>query len=489
MSYKLISEVMRTAAWQMHPEVFDYYKDFILTQYRNPLIQTEWGEKRKPSYLLVFNPELVEPEERLIMTGNTHWYDEKYIGKDDQIINVIDLSGPITRGGAECSYGTIDLADRFSYADTKPSVVGHLVLINTPGGSASANDLNNLFENSKKPVVALIRGMNASKGVEIASHIPHVFAENDLAEIGSIGTFASLQGIRNGKEIDGVQHYTVYATRSTQKHFAYREAIEKGNLEPVQKEIDGVNETFISNVKKRWPKCSEERLTGEMYNASEVEGELHDGYKSYSEAIDYIFELAGVERKQKGVVTPVGIAPATDGGNGTQEEAAGTQEEAATPETGPTSHEINNEAAPATEVTEATDTDTNPQTNTSLMNNIERLEAIPGVGKIVVDESGKMQLTPEQASAIAADIASGQQARTSASTLTEVVANQRKAIEEMAEQTAAPIRQAPPAGNNAVEKTEQAETVLDGPFSAGGLDNIQKNREILKTVAEQWNLM
>ncbi|WP_302994198.1 S49 family peptidase [Parabacteroides goldsteinii] len=442
--YPYLSEALRTTCWSMHAGFFDYYRRMITESRFDGKIDLEKLEaERVHPYLLIYHKDASEPEERLILTSNTQWWNEEYLKKDDQIINVIPLNGPILSGGGPCSYGTAELADRFVYADSRPSVIGHFVIINTPGGSAYANELNDLFENAKKPVVGLIRGMCCSKGVEIASHIPHVFSESRNADIGCIGTMARFEGIKSGTEQDGIVFYSVYADDSPKKNYAYREAIEKGNLEPVKQELNEINDQFLANVKKRWPSVSQDVLTGDTYKAHEVEGQLFDGYKSYGEAIDYIFELAGKKRLEPGTVTPVGIVHPVE-------------DDLSTGQT--TSSEI-----------------INSPKKLAPMTNIEALEAILGKGTVQVDENGKVQLTSEQIVKLNEHYASlnndAEQSSSLVATQAETIANQAaiiaekdKKIRELAEATSRGINQPAPENDSATEQhgPKVVETALEG---------------------------
>ena len=106
-----------------------------------------------------------------LYVGNIHrienhlyWNDEE-LADDDEIINVVVVDGPVTRDGGGCSYGSKDWRDQVMYANTIPQVVGHLFIVNTPGGeSACRNDYAMMFDDCRekgKPTVAFIDGMCA----------------------------------------------------------------------------------------------------------------------------------------------------------------------------------------------------------------------------------------------------------------------------------------------------------------------------------------
>ena len=385
--YAFISEVMRTGYWAMLPSAFHVYRDRLLNfeKLGNERIGMNWPDKRQDSYFHAVREGSSTPEMRLFMTRYPQDFDNDYYA-DDVLIHVMPLTGPITHGGAECAYGTLELADRFRYADMQKNVIGHLVILDTPGGAASANDLNELFANANKPVVGLIRGMNASKGVWISSFIPDVFAEREDVDVGCVGTLWSVYGQRNGVTPDNEVYYEVYADNSTHKNEEYRAAVQDDNLDPAKKTLNEIDQQFRDDVKRRWPGVPDDKLTGRLYKARDVIGELVDGIKSYSEAIDYIFEKAGMKNPAKNI-TPIGSVSLIDGQDGEQ-------------------------------------ANINPQ-KSCFMTNIDALEKILGKGTVALDESGEPKLTTEQLQKLNEAFAEKETEESNASLSGQVIAKQQ----------------------------------------------------------------
>jgi hypothetical protein len=453
--YSFISELYRTPIWEMEEGALFYYRDVILASLnKTSVIQTEFEKRSDHPRLLIFGAGRLEHEERLLITESAAYYKDKDFKEDDQVINLIPLTGPITKGGAVCSYGTRELADRFTYAEGLSHVVGHLVVFNTPGGSANANDLNELFANAKKPVVGLMRGDTASKGVHMASFIPYVFAERNDIEIGSVGTYAAFSGKQHEALYRGEKYVEVYASQSTEKNLEYREAIQNANYKPLQEMLDKHSETFASNVRRRWPNVKDERLHGKMYPAGEVVGELVDGIKSYAEAIEFIFEKAGVKRLQKGTPTPVGMV-------------ASHQDD-----------EVENHQ----EVVEEK-INTNPQTPKAKMD-IAQLQAILGKETTAeVDEQGQVVMTQELSDrVIAAALAERQAAATArqqAATLAQEVIQQKAELEELSKETR-PLVSGVPQTDGATEN----ETIVTGSI-LDGVNNPAERLKIVKSFAQE----
>lgn len=402
----LALEIYRTRTWMMHPECFESYRGMVEMSRLHPEMENEY--LRLPR-LLVYSQNKSNPEEKLVTTSNVKSFEYwNGIEDSDQIVNILPITGPILHGNAPCAFGTLELADALRYADEHPNVVGHLVILDTPGGSANANDLDSAFANAKKPVVAIIRGMNCSKGVWISSFIPHVYAERPDVEIGCVGAMWCLSGRKNGT-IDNDEnylYYQLYSKNSDDKNGEYREAIENGNLKPAQSIIDEIGQEFRSVVKNRWPDCPDDKLTGKVYKAEEVIGQMVDGIKSYEECVEMIFELAGVQRISKGVVTPLGTRDAAPDNSTAASVVA---------------YQFDGEAPLAAKIIAQT------HLNSKYMD-VTALENILGSGTVALDAEGNPLLTADQLNKLKEHFEQSQQAQASAGS---VIASQQNSIQSL----------------------------------------------------------
>ena len=243
-----------------------------------------------------------------LYVGNIHrienhlyWRDEE-LAEDDQIVNVIVLDGPVTRDGDGCSYGSKDHRDQIMYANTIPQVVGHIFIINTPGGAASARiDYEQAIADCRekgKPTVAWVDGMCCSAGQLLASLCDRTIAMNGRHTMGCIGTMCAFWGVANGTvDKDGYRYIELVSVTSPDKNAEYREAVD-GKTEKLQAELDRLGEEFRETVRQNRPQVKEEMLTGKTYDADEVMGALVDEIGDYTRAIQAVFDLAGgVDRK------------------------------------------------------------------------------------------------------------------------------------------------------------------------------------------------
>lgn len=235
--------------------------------------------------------------------GNIHriedhlyWNDEE-LADDDQIVNVVVIDGPVTRDGDGCSYGSKDQRDQILYANTIPQVVGHIFILNTPGGAASARiDYEQAIADCRekgKPTVAWVDGLCCSAGQLVASLCDRTIVMNGRHTMGCIGTMCAFWGVANNTvDKNGYRYIELVSVTSPDKNAEYREATE-GKTEKLQVELDKLGEEFRETVRQNRPLVKEEHLTGKTFDAQDVMGALVDEIGDYNRAIECVFELAG----------------------------------------------------------------------------------------------------------------------------------------------------------------------------------------------------
>lgn len=227
---------------------------------------------------------------------NLYWGEEQ-LANDDQIINVVVIEGAVTRNGGACTYGSKDHRDQVLYANSIPQVVGHIFLVNTPGGMVSAMpDYTMAFENCRelgKPTVALIDGICYSAGVWITSQCDRVVAMKMEDGVGCIGAMTCGELAPHGSINSITQERTFFliGKASPDKN---REVIEAalGNYELLQAEADKNTERFHEIVRTNRPMVTSDLLTGKTYTAQEVMGKLVDEIGAMDRAIECVLELA-----------------------------------------------------------------------------------------------------------------------------------------------------------------------------------------------------
>lgn len=211
----------------------------------------------------------------------------------DDYISIINLNGVITKEGGASSYGTKDLVRQLMRFDENPNIIGHIILVDSGGGSASGMKvMRRGIKQLTKPIAGLIEygGVAASAALGILIATGRTFAESETDMIGSIGTMLSFAG-RPDKSIglNGDKQVTIYATASTAKNKWVEEALNNDNYELARTEfLDPFNEEFIAGVKEDRPNVLETQLDGSVYKTGEVVGTLIDEIGTFTDVVNWI---------------------------------------------------------------------------------------------------------------------------------------------------------------------------------------------------------
>lgn len=185
-------------------------------------------------------------------------------------IAVISFSSMITRHDYWYWSGVYTKNDLLQRALSNPNIKGVILVFDSPGGEASAPDIiQSTIRKATKPIYAYVDGLCASAAYEIAASAKSITARSEFSEIGSIGTFTSLADWKGYYEKKGVKLIEVYATASEFKNYEVRQAL-AGNLEPLQKRIDELNNLFIASVKQDRGALIQDAdaFKGKIYSAS-----------------------------------------------------------------------------------------------------------------------------------------------------------------------------------------------------------------------------
>ena len=206
-------------------------------------------------------------------------------------VAVISLSGPIMKNDQACGpVGTATIAEWIKAADTNPNITGIVLQLDTPGGTVDGTEeLARVIASVKKPIVGYVDGLCASAGYWAASQCDEIMASGKTSEIGSIGVMSSWADMQPMLEAEGVVFHDVYATESTNKNKAYKQA-KAGNYDPLISELDTLNNIFASTVKKgrKAAGINDAVFSGDMYFATEAKkmglidsiGTLQDAIKA-----------------------------------------------------------------------------------------------------------------------------------------------------------------------------------------------------------------
>lgn len=237
-----------------------------------------------------------------LFVGNIHaieshlyWNDEE-LADDDQVIDVVHIDGPVTRDGGACTYGTKDYRDQVLYANTIPQVIGHLFIINTPGGeSVCRNDYDLMIADCRaknKSTVAFVDGMCCSSGVNLSSRCDRTIVMNPKDDFGCIGSMAAFWATPDGAvDKDGSRYVEIVGDESPEKNDWWREAA-AGDYEKLRALVNKDTNDFIDTVRENRPLVEDSMLTGVVFEAQEVMPALVDEIGDLNRAIECVSDLA-----------------------------------------------------------------------------------------------------------------------------------------------------------------------------------------------------
>ena len=226
------------------------------------------------------------------------WGEGDVLGKmKEPFVNVMPVDGPITRNGGACSYGSRDIRDWMMKAADNKFCQGHILHINTPGGSAWAkNDFQQGIDYAHahgQRVYAFIDGLCASAGMYLASLCDEVYVMNPKDQLGCVGVMAAFCTMKSGdKFMSGETYREYYATKSINKNKEIRDIAEDDDAKLLIEELDELEAEFRADMKAAFPKATDEHLDGKIFNAEDVMGILCDGQMMLGDVIARAFAVA-----------------------------------------------------------------------------------------------------------------------------------------------------------------------------------------------------
>ena len=228
------------------------------------------------------------------------WGEGDVLGKmKEPFVNVMPVDGPITRNGGACSYGSRDIRDWMMKAADNKFCQGHVLHINTPGGSAWAkNDFQQGIDYAHakgQRVIGFIDGLCASAGMYLASLCDEVYVMNPKDQLGCVGVMAAFFTMKNGdKDLStGETYREYYDPESVDKNKEMRDIAEDDDATLLIAELKKLGEEFRADMKAAFPKAEVDvHLKGKIFDAADVMGILCDGQMMLGEVIGRVFDLA-----------------------------------------------------------------------------------------------------------------------------------------------------------------------------------------------------
>ena len=219
----------------------------------------------------------------------------------EKFVSIISLTGTVLKHDGACgAKGTRTIAARFREADADPSVVGHILVVESGGGLASAvPEMADTLSSLTKPVVAWVDGLCGSAAYYIASYCKQIIASHKEDQVGCIGVMVGLNGYKEFHEdSSGLVTARIYSSLSNEKNRDYEEAL-KGNFNLIRESLDPMAQQFHEDVKNNRPSVKQEHLQGRTYRAEQVLGSLVDSIGPLDSAVDAVLALAQENNQHK----------------------------------------------------------------------------------------------------------------------------------------------------------------------------------------------
>ena len=223
-------------------------------------------------------------------------FDDDYednLESEQSFVHIIRLTGPMTRGGGACSYGSIELRDRLIQMADKEGVIGHIIYCRTPGGDANTlldfRKAIDYIHSKGQKIYMFCDGTVASGGAFLSAMCDGVYAYNEEDQIGSLGMYAAFFTLAHGAQnaITQETYCECYADRSTDKNLWYRKAAE-GDTELLEEDLRNHLGELLTNLHNDRPSITEDQMTGKMYRMKDVVGTLIDGICTLPELVEKV---------------------------------------------------------------------------------------------------------------------------------------------------------------------------------------------------------
>lgn len=326
--YSTLMEVYADGHISMLPSVFAGIRNKFLANI-DLRINEQLTKETEMQGLLKFKAGQRQPEDfcaaRLFVSDavSVKYWEE--LEDDDRIVNVVRLTGAMTRGGGDCSYGSIEIRDRMMRAADIKQTVAHVIYTRTPGGMASTlrdfrMAINYCHERGQK-VYMFCDGDVASCGAFLSAMCDATYANNPQDEFGSLGVYRAFFSLADGAEnkITSEVYHECYAEASVDKNKCYRDAANDDDMQLAQEEVNQCMMQLLADLKKDRPGVSDAYLTGKMYPMAELKNVFIDGFMPLVEVAQ--LALDEYERRQGAPIPRKEPAVLPEGGKSSDEEA------------------------------------------------------------------------------------------------------------------------------------------------------------------------
>jgi ClpP class serine protease len=221
----------------------------------------------------------------------------------EKVVHVLPLRGVLMKNDMMCGpRGARTMGQRLVNADKDKSVIGHVIIIEGPGGAAHAvPELTDAIKECTKPIVVWVDGLMCSAHMYVGAFAAERIASRATDMVGCIGTMLVYEG-RTAKSEENelnIRQVTIYADDAFEKNEEYEQAINEFNFKPAKERLlNPHNEQFVNDLKAQLPGVEDKHLHGRTFQAGEVIGSLIDRIGSFDDAVNRVIELANYTPKE-----------------------------------------------------------------------------------------------------------------------------------------------------------------------------------------------
>lgn len=196
--------------------------------------------------------------------------------------------------GQKISLGTREVANMIENAINDSTIEAILIRCNSGGGFSTASGIVisaiQDFQSTGRKVYGAIESVCGSLALEILSYCDFMFATNNSAMIGCIGSQVTIPDYSKLLEKWGIKMITIKSTLTPDKNGEVEAAL-KGDIKTIlTRWVDPSAQDFIDTVKSNRPNISEKALKGGTYLAKDAEQlGLIDGIMSLKQLSQKIF--------------------------------------------------------------------------------------------------------------------------------------------------------------------------------------------------------
>lgn len=295
-NYRGLHEIKTQRTWDILPEALHAFKEIIDKNFAGHIPFVMEHDKLIKPFMLTSR----ESYREQLYVGTARYIERwEELRDEDQVINVISINGPITRNGGACSYGSKEIRDYLMQAADMDHVIGHIVVIDSPGGSSEAKydfeqAISYVRRERKQPVIALIDGKACSAAYALAALCDEIYVINPKNEVGCIGTMAAFYYTPDGAKDTQTQSIYIerYAEGSPYKNKVIRD-LANGDDTALIAELSRSADYFKRMLSEYRPQVTDEQKMGLTYESADVMGTLVDGVGTMQSCIERVLTLSG----------------------------------------------------------------------------------------------------------------------------------------------------------------------------------------------------